>query len=268
VPEEFFSVREALPPPVEELVASLRSPFTQIEFLSVLVDGGVLEPVLVDAEVAARMAHPYAWLVDRVGTEGIKLTSAGYLPPADVEALAAVLDIAEEWPGALNRESQTIPVLEFRESAALLDLVRTSQGRLLLTRRGRKLVGDPVALWWHLARAMPRARARRPVRHAAMLLLAVVAAGFVPRWSGGVPDRAEDPHEYLAGMMWEAGWARPDGTELEAWEARLAAEETYVALVRMGALTRGRRFTDPDRPTPDGAVFARAALRTWPPATG
>jgi hypothetical protein len=90
------SVRAQLAPQVEELVASFRDPFTQVDFLRLLVDGGILEPVVVYADAAARMAHPYAWLLDHVGVDGVKLTPAGYLPPADVEAVAAELDLAGE----------------------------------------------------------------------------------------------------------------------------------------------------------------------------
>ena len=43
------------------------------------------------------MVRPYSWLLDRVGTEGIKLTGAGYLPPVHVEAAMAALDLGEEW---------------------------------------------------------------------------------------------------------------------------------------------------------------------------
>jgi hypothetical protein len=78
-------VRAQLPPQVEDLVAAFGNPFTQIEFLRLITDGGILQPVLVDVAAAARMVRPYAWLLDRVGTEGIKLTSAGYLPPVHVE---------------------------------------------------------------------------------------------------------------------------------------------------------------------------------------
>jgi hypothetical protein len=256
VPEEFRSVRAQLPPQVEDLVAAFRDPFTQIEFLRLIVDGGVLEPVLVDAATAARMVRPYAWLLDRVGVDGIKLTSAGYLPPVHVEAAVAELGLAEEWVGSYNRESQTLPVLEFRESAVRLGLLRKYRGWLLPTVRGHKLREDPVALWWHLARSVPPRAADAPRRQAGLLLLAAVA--------GQIED---NPHEYVAGMLWRAGWARRDGTELERWDARAAAEETHVVLVRLGALVPDWRGSGPDRPTADGAVFARAALRTWPSAS-
>jgi hypothetical protein len=202
------------------------------------------------------MVRPYAWLLDRVGAEGIKLTSAGYLPPVHVEAAVAGLGLAEGWIGSYNRESQTLPVLEFRESAMGLGLVRKYRGQLVATARGHKLREDPVALWRYLARSVPPRAADAPRRHAGLLLLAAVAG----QAGGG-------PHEYVAGMLWRAGWARPDGTGLDRWEARAAAWETYVVLVRLGGLVPDWRGTGPDRPTADGAVFARTALRTWPSAS-
>lgn len=71
----------------------------------------------VDTETAARMIHPYMWLLDRVGTDGIMLTSAGCLPPVHVEAAVTELRLAKEWIGKGNRESRTLPVLGRRESA-------------------------------------------------------------------------------------------------------------------------------------------------------
>jgi hypothetical protein len=89
-----------------------------------------------------------------------------------------------------------------------LGLLRKYRGRLLATARGRELGGDPVALWWHLARSVPPRAADAPHRHAGLLLLAAVAGQI-----------EGDPHEYVAGMLWRAGWARPDGTGLDRWEA-------------------------------------------------
>lgn len=257
MPAEVRSVRAQLAPQVEELVASFGDPLTQIEFLRLLIAGGIVEPAPVDAETAVRMARPYAWLLDHVGAEGIKLTSAGYLPPANVEAIAAELNLNDEWIGTLNRESQTAPVLEFRESATRLGLLRKYRGRLLLTPRGRGLRADPAALWSYLAQAVPPAGASRLVRHASLLLLGVVA-GHASGLAG------EDPYAYVARMLSAAGWARRDGTGPDKWEARRAADDTWVVLFRIGALGRDGRGAGPDSPTADGALFARAALRTWP----
>jgi hypothetical protein len=102
-------MRAELPAQVVELVDAFRNPITQIEFLYLLANANILEPVLVDAETADRMVRPYSWFLDRVSPEGIKLTSTGYLPPADVEAASAELDLAREWIGKHNREAQTCP---------------------------------------------------------------------------------------------------------------------------------------------------------------
>lgn len=248
-------MRAELPAQVIELVDAFRNPLMQIEVLSLLHDAGLLEPVLVDAETAARMVRPYTWFLDRAGTEGIKLTSAGYLPPADVEALSAELGLADEWIGKLNREAQTLPVLDFRESVMRLGLLRKYRGALLATPAARKLRGNPAALWWYLAEHLPPPKLTRPETHASILLLSAVAAG---------PEAAPDPLEYTARMMWEAGWQRRDGTPLTNWDARDAAYDTHIALIRLGALAQVRHGLDPEQPTRDGALFARAALRTWP----
>jgi hypothetical protein len=249
-------MRAELPAQVVELVDAFRNPLKQIELLYLLAQAGILEPVVVDAETAVRMVRPYAWFLDRVGAEGIKLTSAGYLPPPDVEAAVAELGLAEEWYGKFNRESQTLPVLDLRESAMRLGLLRTYKGTLLATPRGRKLRDDPVALWWHLAQQLPPAKLARNETHASLLLLAAVAAG---------PLAGPDPLEYVARMLNEVGWRNTDGTPITDWEARHAAEDTQLALRRLGALVQDwQKLSAPEQPTHDGATFARAALLTWP----
>ncbi|MPZ79994.1 MAG: hypothetical protein GEV28_06165 [Actinophytocola sp.] len=101
------------------------------------------------------MVHPYTWLLDRVGADGITLTGAGYLPPAHVQAAVTELGLANEWIGKGNREVQTLPVLNLRESAQRAGLLRKHQGKLVLTPRGRTARTDPVALWWLLAEQTP-----------------------------------------------------------------------------------------------------------------
>ena len=248
-------MRAQLPEPVEDLVAKIRNPLMQIEFLHLLATAKLLEPVLVEAETAARMVGPYTWFLDRAGTEGIKLTSAGYLPPADVAAAAAELGLAGEWIGKLNREVQTTPVLVFRESMMRLGLLRKYRGALLATPAGRTLRDNPASLWWHLAEHLPPPNLSRPETHASILLLAAVVIGG---------EAAPDPLEYAARMMGEAGYQRSDGTPLTSRDVRAAAYDTHIALIRLGALVKVRHSLDPEQPTRDGATFARAALRTWP----
>jgi hypothetical protein len=166
------------------------------------------------------MVRPYTWFLHRAGTEGIKLTSAGYLPPAVVEAAVAGLDLAGEWYGKHNREAQTAPVLGFRESVMRLGLLRKYRGTLLATPAGRRLRDNPAGLWWHLAGHLPPPRLTRPETHASILLLAAVAIG---------PQAAPGPLEYAARMMRETGWQHSDGTPLDKWDARDAAYDTATS---------------------------------------
>jgi hypothetical protein len=96
----------------------------------------------VDSVTAARMVRPYAWLLDRVGNEGIRLTGAGYLPPAHVEATTTELGLLEDWMGKGNRELRT----------------------------------DPEALWWHLAERMPPRSPDRCETQAGLIWLLAMAA--------------------------------------------------------------------------------------------
>ena len=249
-------MRAELPAQVVELVDAFRNPLKQIELLYLLAQAGILEPVLVDAETAARMVRPYAWFLDRVGTEGIKFTSHGWLPPAHVAAAVAELGLAGECHGMSNRESTTLPVLDLRESAMRLGLLRISKGTLLATPRGRKLRDDTVALWWHLAEHLPPAKLARNETHAGLLLLAATAAG---------PLAGPDPLGYVARMLHEAGWRDSDGAPITDEHARRAAADTHVALIRLGALVQDwQKLADTEEATRDGAAFARSALCAWP----
>lgn len=76
--------------------------------------------------------RPYIWLLQRVG-DGIDLTGAGYLPPNVVLQAVTELGWDRQWIGAGNREHHTLPVLQLRESARQVGLIRKHRGRLLLT---------------------------------------------------------------------------------------------------------------------------------------
>src|SRR3954454_22306000 len=102
--------------------------------------------------------EPYRWLLARVG-DGIRLTSAGYLPPAVVEETMGALGWDAAWIGKMNREDQTYPVWELREFARRMGLVRKHRGVLQRTVAGRRLTDDPAGLWEHLAGSLPLARA-------------------------------------------------------------------------------------------------------------
>jgi hypothetical protein len=241
-----------LPAPLADLLGQTRSAAARRQ-LRQLIGDALAEPPVIDAATAATMVRPYSWLLDRVGPDGITLTGAGYLPPADVAAAMTELSLDPGWIGAGNRENQTIPVLELRESAVRLGLLRKHRGRLLVTSRGRATTADPLALWWHIAERLPLRSADEAQTQAGLTYLILVAAP-------APGDLAAAVARFLA----DIGWATSDGTPMTALMASRAAWDTASLLRRLGAVT-----DDPDprragQITAAGTAFARAALRTGP----
>jgi len=147
------------------------------ELLRRIAAAGLDKPVVIDAAAATRMTAAYTWLLNRVSDDGIKLTGAGYLPPAHVAGATAELGLGDDWIGKGNRENQTLPVLVLRETAQRMGLLRKHSGTLLLTRSGKALRSDPVGLWWHLAERMPPGSGRAEEEQAGLVLLVLLAGG-------------------------------------------------------------------------------------------
>jgi Plasmid pRiA4b ORF-3-like protein len=241
-----------LPPPLADLLDAVRTS-PERRMLRCMIDfADLTAPVLVDEAVAAAMVRPYAWLLDRVGDAGIKLTTAGYLPPADVKAAVSELGLGEEWIGKGNRESQTLPVLDLRETAQRAGLLRKYSGRLKLTPRGRTARADPAALWWRLAESMPPARDECE-RQAGLLLLLILVAGAAADWA-----------EITAGVLTAIGWRTGFGEPLTSSAAFHAAWSTHSVLRRIGAFESEAGSYRRGEPSREGVSFARAALLTWP----
>ena len=100
-------------------------------------------------------ASAVGWLLNRVGEHGIRLTAAGYLPPKVVTAAMDELGWRAKWIGSCTREDTTAPILELRQTAQQLKLLRKYRGQLLLTKIGAALRHDPEALRRHLAQSLP-----------------------------------------------------------------------------------------------------------------
>jgi hypothetical protein len=199
------------------------------------------------------MVWPYSWLLDRVGDDGIKLTDAGHLPPAEVTTVIEDLNLAAEGVPQVSRENQAPAVVQLRESAQATGLVRKQRGRLVLTTPGAELRRDPAALWWHLAGQLPLRSAAISEVPPGMILLTCVAARFT-----GTLDLT------VARMLTAIGWMNTDGSPLTSAEAAAASYGTYSVLRRLGALPTTPGDGPGTEPTPEGAAFARAALSTWP----
>lgn len=240
------------------------------------------EEVDVDPSTAARMVAPVAWLLRHVGEDGVPLTAAGYLRPADVAAVAAELDLAAECRGTLTREATTVPLLVWREALVRAGVLRVADGRLRAARAALALANDPVGLWWFLAERVPIGESAE--RDAGLVVLLELAGDgtALPTGdddtdptgdpaSGARPGRTADPatrrltrngRNRTGAAMHALGWCGRDGGVLAAGDVRATAERTVEVLHRLGAFVDagvlGRRAV----PTPEGVLLARAALRT------
>lgn len=117
------------------------------------VDVSMLK-VLSDPVDHADALAAYRYLLERADGDGLPLTAAGYLKPADVQALAAVMPTMRDWIHKMAREIDAHPVLHFREYVKSIGLLRKYKGSLRLTRLGRATLNDPTMLWTHLADAL------------------------------------------------------------------------------------------------------------------
>lgn len=234
-----------LPAPLADLLRRLHARADRAALLELASRAELGRPVLVDAELAAAHVEPYRWFLRHVG-DGLDLTAAGYLRPADVEATARALGIVEEWIGTLHRESHTLPVLVLRETLQRLGLLRRLKGRLLPTRAGRALRDDPVGLWWHVVGRLPLERSGF-ARDAALLALLDRAGG------GGGRAAVVD-------VLRALGWAQPTGGPVTAADVSRAIRDTEEVLRRLGVLPRGWR-RDAGALHPGLETVARAALQ-------
>jgi hypothetical protein len=239
-----------LPAPLAEMLRQLVSDGRPL--LEELIARARLDDVpQVGPDVAARMVAPYSWFLRRLGADGVKLTQAGYLPPALVAEVVDALDLDRSWIGAGNREHGAYEVLDFRESAQRLGLVKKRHGRLSPTAAGRRLADDPVALWQHIASRLPLGRddAERTAGIVALLL----AAGEEPLgWQ---------PGDAIGFVLTSLGWLVPGG-QAGIWSAFAAASPTWDVLYRTGAVSHQRSDSREDVATPEGRLLARAALRS------
>lgn len=225
----------------EELVGWLRGAGDP-ELLAVVraadLDGPVPEP-------QPEVVEPYRWFLERIG-DGVRLTAAGWLPPALVSEMMRTLRWDEDWFGKGNREDIARPVADLRETARLFGLVRVYRGELRPTTAGRRLREDPVGLWEHLAARVPLTSGD-PEEVAGLLWLLGTAAGR---------RRAED---VVAAGLGRMGYVRSTGAPIDRYTAiGLVRDSTWRVFDRLG-LTGGRRGRDA-APSSAAVALARAAL--------
>jgi hypothetical protein len=223
------------------------------EFRSYLLAAGLDGPATVEADVAETMTAPYLWLTRRIGPDGLSLTAAGWLPPAVVREAMTELGWAKDWIGKANREDQTLPVLQLRESAQRLGLIRKIKGRLVLTSAAKRLLDDPAGLWLFLARSIAHRHRHDSERDATLLLLLEVAAGRRTGWADYV--------EAVAFGLGALGWRTRTGAELEPNTVQGLLVDAREVLLNLG-IFGDRLGLEANTVKAPGQAFARAALHS------
>lgn len=207
-------------------------------------------------EEAEAALTPLRTLLTTIGPEGTQLTAAGYLRPAIVETLFTSLNMADEWIGKGNREDQTLPVLQLRESATALGLVRKSKGRLLPTKAA---TSDPIRMWRHVASRLTSST-QEIERHAAVLALLTIAAHHT---AAGPPDDSDQPRrsdtvqaayrELAADTLTMLGWSSAGGP-LSVWQVWHLSDTVWAVFRHPACITADGQVT------PFGRRLAKAAL--------
>lgn len=207
----------------------------------------VSAPTAVDEAETTASLRAYQWFLDRASDGGIRLTSAGYLKPADVVAATEVVPAMGDWPGNGDREVHCPPLLHFRQTLQSLGLLRKHKGVLLLTKAGAAAQRDPAALWDHLARRLVPSDERTFEGQASLLLLA---------YAGSSGD-GELPMDEIADALTELDWRHADGAMVRGGD--LYWLPTYLAIGNVA--DRPRVWAQHRWISPAAAALARAALR-------
>ena len=192
-------------------------------------------------------------VLDAVG-DGLRLTSAGYLPPKLALSIGKELGLEDFW---LSRggESKMPPVAAFRETLQRVGLLRKYKGDLLLTKAGQLAANDPVRLWQHLTRRLlPTHPAVRDFAHEASLLTLLLAA----------TDGPDFDLTTVARWMTAAGW-RMGHQEIE--DHQVVFQGAWQAMLLWHIAPPGNRSWFNTTISPVAAELARDALCAMPSAT-
>ena len=214
--------------------------------------GGALTPEPLRDEDVAEAVKPYAWLIDRIGVDGLTLTKAGWIPPAVVLEGMTTLGWRDDWIGEANREDLTYPMRDLRASAERLRLVRKLKGRLEVVGRARPTIGRPATLAGQIARMLLRQRMTEGQRVASTALVIGLA-------DESITTRREAEGQVLE-LLNELGYVDAQGRELDhRWFSALT-EPVLDVLEVLGLWRSGRRRRDVP-PTDAVRLIARLALK-------
>ena len=193
----------------------------------------------------------YRYLLERSDGDGLPLTAAGYLKPADVQALAAVMPTMRDWIHKMAREIDVHPVLYFREYVKSIGLLRKYKGALRLTRLGRAALNDPNVLWEHLTDTLA------PNEQSFHADATVVVLVHMATTEGRIDVAA------VAQTLTALGWSHRDGSPVSQGEVYEVWNELWDVLGNIGESDGNHRS---DRMLSQAArVMAHEALFTEVP---
>ncbi|MDE3130152.1 MAG: plasmid pRiA4b ORF-3 family protein, partial [Acidobacteriota bacterium] len=203
-------------------------------------------PALPENDELRDSLKAFSWFLDRAAEGGFQLTAAGYLKPADVEEAARIVPTMYDWIGKHNRESDTPPVLIFRELLQQLGLLRKYKGTLRITKAGAAARTSPQALWNTLARKLIPADTGFEGL-AGLLILAYAATS----------PGAEILLDPIATALGQLGWETGNRMPIEAHDLY------HVQTLRiLGNVTSEQTsWRDRRRISPSAAALAHTALR-------
>ena len=235
--------------PVAALVATVGGD-AQRYLAGFLATARLSDPVEVTVAQAETATAVIRLFLRQMG-EGIRLTGAGFLPPAAVTALMAELDPEGRSYGKANREVNVPSLFALRQVVTRLGLVRTYRGMLVLTKRGVQLRDTPLHLWHYLAERMPVERP--PHGHdSALLLLLLVASGEATSL-----DQMATLLDLLTAVV---GWqVESTGRYGYSPALRAARDTTYLLTWAATGSILHRRHSD-SLNLPGSTLLARAAL--------
>lgn len=171
----------------------------------------------------------HRWVLERADGEGLPLTAAGYLKPADVKALAALMPVMSDWIFPVSREVDAHPVLDFREHLKLVGLLRKYKGTLRLTKAGRAVLVDTPELWRYLANALiPPEHGFAADASVVILLDAATAEG-------------EIDIDAIARTVTALGWSHRDGSPVSRSEIHGVWNGLWNVIGNIGERADGHR---------------------------
>lgn len=188
----------------------------------------------------------FRWVLDHADGDGLPLTAAGYLKPADVRALAAVLPTMHDWPFAMAHEIDVHPVLCFREYLMSMGLLRRYKGSLRLTKAGRDARGDASLLWMHLADTLVPVDPGLDAEASAVILV-----------HAATTDEEIDIDAVMRTLT-ALGWTYQDGSPIDIGEVYDIWNELWTVLGNVGERTG---HDDLDRTlSPEARIIIHDAL--------